>query len=76
MAVDCAACSDMAVHGKRAKPYTDECRTRAGEEMEHDPQGLERLQVHKRRRDAEPEVEGDGAPVALLEQQGVEMPVE
>ena len=44
----------------------------------------ERLQVHKRRRDAELEVEGDRAPVvreeegdpALLGQQDVEMPVE
>ena len=34
-----------------------------GEQMEHDPEGHERLQVHKRRRDVEPEVEGDRAPV-------------
>ena len=44
----------------------------------------ERFQAHKRWRDAEPEVEGDWAPVereveddpTLLEQQGVEIPVE
>ena len=51
--------------------------------MEHDPGGHERLQVHKRRRDAEPEVEGDQGPVVrenacnptLREQQDVEKPV-
>ena len=67
-----------------AKPHTEECRTRTGEQMEHDPQGHERLQVHKSRRDVEPEVELDRAPVArenegepaLLEQQDVEIPLE
>ena len=82
--IGCAACSDFAVHGKTAKPHTDECRTRIGEQMEHDPEGHERLQAHKRRRDVEPEVEVDGAPVArenegdpaLVEQQYVEMPMD
>ena len=32
--------------------------------MEHDPEGQERLQAHKRRRDVELEVEVDRAPVA------------
>ena len=49
--------------------------------MEHEPEGHECLQVHKRRRDVEPEVEVDRAPVArenegdpaLVEQQDVEM---
>ena len=45
-------------------PHTEECRKRIGEKMEHDPEGRERLQVHKRRRDVEPEVEVDRAPVA------------
>ena len=54
--------------------------------MEHDPdpEGGECVQVHKLRRDAESEVEAEGAPVvredesepAHLEQQDVEMPVE
>ena len=52
--------------------------------MEHDPAGHERLQVHKRRRDAEPEVKGDQGPkvrenasdAAHREQQDVEMLVE
>ena len=82
--IGCAACSDIAVLGKTAKPHTEECRTRIGEQMEHDVEGHERLQVHKRRRDAEPEVEWDQARVvrenegdpALNEQQDVEMPVE
>ena len=51
--------------------------------MEHDLEGHERLQVHKRRRDAELEVEGDRGLVvtenagdpALREEQDVEMPV-
>ena len=47
----CAACSDIAVHGKTAKPHTEECRTRFGEQMDHHLEGHERLQVHKRRRD-------------------------
>ena len=52
--------------------------------MEHYPEFHECLQVHKRRRDVEPEVEVDRAPVAgknegdpaRVEQQDVEMPVE
>ena len=52
--------------------------------MEHDPEGHERLQVHKRRRDVEPEIEASRAPVAKenegdpapLEQQDVEIRVE
>ena len=56
----CAACSDVAVHGKTATPHTEECRKRIGEQMEHHLEGHERLQVHKRRRDAEPEVMGTG----------------
>ena len=32
--VGCAACSDIAAHGKAAKPSTDECRARIGEEMD------------------------------------------
>ena len=82
--VGCAACSDIAVHGKTATPLAEECRTRIGEQVEHHPEGHERLQVHKRRRDAEPEVEGDRplavredeADPAHQEQQDVEMPVE
>ena len=53
-----------------AKPHTEECRSRIGEQMEHDPEGHERLQVHKSRRDARAN-EGDPE---LLEQQVVEMP--
>ena len=34
-----------------------------GEQMEHDPEGHERSQDHKRRRDVEPEIEVDRAPV-------------
>ena len=77
----CAACSDIAVHGKIATHHTEECRKRIGK---HYPEGHERLQVHKRRRDAEPELQGDQAKVgredegdpALLEEQDAEMPVE
>ena len=80
----CAACSDIALHGKTAKAHTDECRARIGEQMEHDPERHERLQLHKRRQDAEREVEGARAPVvreiagdpALLAQHDVEMLVE
>ena len=51
--------------------------------MEHDPEGYERLQVHKRRRDVKCEVEFDRGPVvreneadpALVEQQYIEIPV-
>ena len=82
--IGCGACCDIVVHGKTAKFHTDECRARIGNQLEHDPGGHERLQVHKRRRDAEPEVEGDQGPVvrenacdaALREQQDVEMLVE
>ena len=50
--------------------------------MEHDHGGHERLQVHKRRQDAEPEVEEAQAPVvretagdpAPLSQQDIAMP--
>ena len=63
VAIGCAACSDIAVHGKTAKPHTAECRTRSGDQMEHDPEGHECLQVHKRRRDVEPEVEVERTPV-------------
>ena len=62
--IGCSACSDIAGHGKTSKPNTEECRKRIGEKMEHDPEGHERLQVHKRRRDVEPEVDVDRAPVA------------
>ena len=41
--VGCASCSDTAVHGKTAKPHTEECRKRTGEQMEHDPEGHERV---------------------------------
>ena len=58
----CAACSDIAVHEKTSKPHTEECRTRIGELVEHDPDGHERLHVHKRRRDVEPKVEVTGDP--------------
>ena len=82
--IGCAAYSDIAVHGKTAKPHTEECRTTIGEQMEHDLDGHERLQVHKRRQCVEPEVEVDWALVARekegypapLEQQDVQMPVE
>ena len=82
--IGCAACSDIALHGKTAKAHTDECRARIGEQMEHDPERHERLQLHKRKRDVELDVDEARAPVvreiagdpALLEQQDVEMPVE
>ena len=83
MTIGCAACSDIAVHGQTATPHTEECRTRIGEQMEHDPEGHESLQVHKRR-EVEREVvvdrasvakENDGDP-APREQQDVEMSVE
>ena len=79
VAIGCAACSDIAVHGKTATPHIEECRTRIGEQMEHDPEGHERLQVDKCRQDVQPEVEWDRAPVASpapLEQQDIEMPLE
>ena len=52
--------------------------------MEHDPEGYESLQSHKRRRHVEPGIEANGAPVAMeneglpapRQQQDVEMPVE
>ena len=82
--IGCSTCSDMAVQGRTSKPHTEECRTRSGEQMEHDPEGHERVQVHKRTRDVEPEVVVDWAPVARenegdpapVEQPDVEMPVE
>ena len=50
MTIGCSACSDIAVHGKTAKPHTEECRNRIGEQVERDLQGHERFQAHKRRR--------------------------
>ena len=84
MTVVCSACSDTAVHGKTSKPHTVEYRNRIGEQMEHDPEGHERLKFHKRRRDVEPESEANGARIASeneadsapQERQEVEMPVE
>ena len=61
--IGCSACSDIAVDGLTAKPHTEECRTTIGEQNEHDPEGHERLQVHRRGGVAEPEVEGDCVPV-------------
>ena len=40
--IGCSACSDTAVRGKTSKLRTEECRTRTGEQMEHDPEGHER----------------------------------
>ena len=82
--IGCVACSDIAVQEKTAKYHPEQFRTRIGEQMEHDPEGDERLQVHKRRRDAELEVEANRAPVARenegypkpQERQDVEMSVE
>ena len=62
--IGCCACSDIAVLGKTSKPHTQGCRKRIGEQMERVPEGHERLHVHKRKRDVEPEVEVDQAPVA------------
>ena len=64
MTVVCSACSDTAVQGKTSKPHTVEYRNRIGEQMEHDPEGHERLKFHKRRRDVEPESEANGARIA------------
>ena len=74
----------MVVHGKTSKAHTEECPKRIGEQMEQNPEGQERLQVHKRRRNVEPEVEVHRAPVtreneddpAPLERQDVEMQAE
>ena len=52
--------SDIAVHGKKATPHTDE--TRMEQQMARAPEDHERLQVHERRRDAELEVEEAWAP--------------
>ena len=82
--IGCLACSDIAVHGRTSKLHTEDCRNWIGEQVQHDPEGRERLQVHKRRRDVEPEIganrakvarENDGNP-ALQERQDVEMPAE
>ena len=80
--IGCSACSVIAVHGKVLKPHTEKCRQRIGQQMEHDPEGHERLQVHKRRRDVETEVEVHRTPVAKEKKrsctsgkQDVEMPV-
>ena len=48
MTIGCSACSEIAVHGKTSKPHTEECRTRIGEQMEHDLEGYVLSQVHKR----------------------------
>ena len=64
MTIGCSACCDIAVRGKTSKLHTEECRNRSGEPMEHDPEGHERLQAHKRRRDVEPEVGANRAPLA------------
>ena len=61
--IGCSACYEIAVHGKTSKPHTEEYRTRIGQQMEHDPEGHERLQVHKRRRDVELEGEKWTGPV-------------
>ena len=72
------------LYGKTAKPHTEECQTKIVEQLAHDPEGHERLQIHRCRRDVELEVRVDRAPVAReddgdpapLEQQDVEMPVD
>ena len=61
LTVGCAAYSDIAVHGKTAKPHTDERRTRIGEAWSTN--GRERLQRHRRRRDVGPERGEARAPV-------------
>ena len=84
MTIGCSACSDTAVHGKTSTPNTGECRNRIGEQIEHDPEGHERLRLDKRRRDVEPEIEAKRAPVvrgnegdpAPQERQDVVMPLE
>ena len=63
MTIGCSACFDMAVHGKTSKLHTEDCRNRIGEQMEHDPEGHERLQVHKRRGDVDLEIEANRGPV-------------
>ena len=40
-ALGCAACSDTVVHGKTAKPHTDECWAVIGQQMGRDPEGHE-----------------------------------
>ena len=74
--IGCSACSDIAVHGKTATSHTEESRKRIGENMEHDPEGHGRLQVHKLRRDVVPEVEVDGAPPVARENDGDPAPQE
>ena len=51
-------------YGKTSKLHTEECRNRIGEQMEHDTEGHERLQAHKRRRDVEPEIGTNRTQVA------------
>ena len=83
VAIGCSACADCAVQEKISKLLTEECRKRLGEQMEHGSEGHDRLQVHRRRRDVEPEVEVDRALVARgheggpapLQRQDVEMRV-
>ena len=83
VAIGCSACADCAFQEKISKLLTEECRKRLGGQTEQGSEGHDRLQVHRRRRDVEPKVEVDRAPVArenegdpaLLERQDVEMPV-
>ena len=80
----CSARSDEAVHGTTSKPHAGRMSEFDWRTMEHDPEGHERLQAHKRRRDVQLEVGANRAPVvredegdpALLERQDAEMPVE
>ena len=44
--IGCSPCSEIAVHGKKSNPHTEECRNGTGEQMEHGPEGHERLQAH------------------------------
>ena len=80
LTIGCVAFSHIASHGQTAKPHTEECRTRIGEQMKHDPEGHERWPVHKhkQRRNVEPDVEVDKmrADPALLKQLDVGMLVE
>ena len=71
--IGCAACSDIAVHGKTAKPHTDECRAMIGVQVEHDPEGYAELHVEEARA---PVVRANACHPTLLKQQHVGMPVE
>ena len=50
----CCGVLTLLFMGRQQHSHTEECRTRIGEEMEHDPEGHESLQVHKCRREVEP----------------------